>query len=148
MWNLCSGRHPQVPHSWIPPSWGGKKQLLFPLSMHTTQAAPWAAPQTHPLFHGLRKPRTWISLALALFRPAASSRAGMGQLLCSRAGSCRSPLFWKSKGSPRQNHVSAVCKGTQLPPQSELVAKSQPSADLKTAEAALLKVFEVVAEQP
>lgn len=31
--------------------------------------------------------------------------------------------------------------------QSELVAKSQSSADLKTAEAALLKAFEVVAEQ-
>lgn len=32
--------------------------------------------------------------------------------------------------------------------QSELVAKSQSSADLKTAEAALLKAFEVAAEQP
>lgn len=33
-------------------------------------------------------------------------------------------------------------------PQTELVAKSQSSADLKTAEAALQKAFEVVVEQP
>lgn len=108
------GCHPQAPHSWIPPSCG-ERSRSSPLHTCTPCRQPHRQHCRLTQFPGIKKPGTWVSLALALFCPAAASRAGMGQLLCSRAGSCSSPLFWKSRGKPRQSHASAVCKGTQLP---------------------------------
>lgn len=86
---------------------------------------------------------------------------GSGSLLsrCSQQGRDRGNCFALEQAAA-DHHFSGRAEESQgkvMPllfakgpssPQTELVAKSQSSADLKTAEAALQKAFEVVVEQP
>lgn len=73
------GCHPQAPHSWITPSCG-ERSSSSPLYTCTPCRQPHGQHCRLTQFPGIKKPRTWVSLALALFCPAAASRAGIGAI--------------------------------------------------------------------
>lgn len=77
------------------------------------------------------------------------NQAGRDGGNCFAPGQAAADHCFSGRAEESQGKVMAMlfAKGPSSP-WSELVSKSQPSADLKTAEAALLKAFEVVTEQP